>query len=169
MLSRQQFRLCVNLINPYVNTTADERQALVTRALYGSRVLDQLTWTGGSLVFATNFVRALDKFDGTDSLVQFLKTLYDEVGASKAVEITNLINDLTAQTPEIAKYEPDKEVTTHSAEYRSLTRQIEQHQRNLNHLEEMRSKYGIRVPLDLLNEIENEQDQVREKLKKLAL
>ncbi len=45
-------------------------------------------------------------------------------------------------------------------EQEHLKKQLSQYQRNLQQLQEQRANYGVRVPTDLLNEIEQTQSKI---------
>jgi formylglycine-generating enzyme required for sulfatase activity len=90
-LDRDLFKACVDILVPHVNNSPRERQAFVGLALYGSVVLTKIEWTGDAATFAPNLVAALDRFDGTTSLVRVLHTLRDQVGEPTQSDITTLI------------------------------------------------------------------------------
>ncbi len=102
-LSRNQFKACCDLLSPQFNIPPDERSAFVTTALYGSPVLDKITWTGSASVFTTNLVRTVDGEDNEshDLVIDLLMILRDSVDETKITAIDALIATLAPTEPSI--------------------------------------------------------------------
>ncbi|MBN2470413.1 MAG: toll/interleukin-1 receptor domain-containing protein, partial [Anaerolineae bacterium] len=98
-LDRDQFKACIEMLLPFVDTVPEDRRALVDRALHGSPVMSSIDWTGNPRTFATNLVRQLERFDDVTSLIMLLETLRDEVGEPKKSAITALITSLAPPPP----------------------------------------------------------------------
>ena len=96
-LEPEQFRACVAILKPHMNTTPEERQALMTLALRGMEVLNKLSWTGGSTVFTVNLMNNLDKY-GTEAVIAVLEVLRDDVGEPTKSEITRLLENINPKS-----------------------------------------------------------------------
>lgn len=126
-LSQEQFKSAVDLISPHVSTTPEDRQAFITRALFGSKVMDQLSWTGKPSTFATNLVRQLHLFDGTTSLVKVLETLHDDLGEPHQTHIRAFIADLSptpSDKPEAASVQSGQVFISYSRRDLGFVKQL---------------------------------------------
>jgi hypothetical protein len=97
IMTPDQFNQIVNLLKPQMGDTAS-RQALLTQALHGCALYDQISFAGPAQAFTVNFVRQADAFGecqpGTPALVSVLETLKGQVGLNKQREIDELIAEL---------------------------------------------------------------------------
>lgn len=98
-LDRDLLQDCINHLIPFFNTTPDERQALVSIALFGSPVLENdIVWTGKPRTFTFNLINKLHFHDDTTSLVLLLESLQADIGEPRKSQLNSLIAQLGASS-----------------------------------------------------------------------
>lgn len=94
-LTRDQLNRIIEILVPYFNTSDDDRRALIQRAFFSERIVDQLTYSGQAVTFAMNCVLHLKAYNTESAVVQLLKTVRDYyVGAEIQRQIDVLIVEI---------------------------------------------------------------------------
>jgi len=90
----------------------DDRNSLITSALYGASVLDQIDWDGPALIFTPRLVELLHHYGdfvlGKPALVALLENVREQVGANVQTQIDALLKDLQAPPAEQSITPPPK-------------------------------------------------------------
>lgn len=92
--------------------------------------------------------------------ISIIITVYQEENWLGAARVATLVQEQVVGELQV-KVE-SQEIAGDHQDKAHLRRLIEQHQRNLAILEEQKAQFGLRVPLDLLNEIEHERRALEE-------
>jgi energy-coupling factor transporter ATP-binding protein EcfA2 len=101
-LTRHQLNQIIEILLPHVNTSEEDRRALIQRAFYGEPVVEQLTYDGQAVTFAMNCILHLKTYNTEASIAQLLKTLKEfYVGAERAKEIDNILSEISPTAAEV--------------------------------------------------------------------
>lgn len=92
--------------------------------------------------------------------ISIIITVYQEENWLGAARVATLVQEQVVG--ELQLKVESQEIAGDQADQAHLRRLVEQHMRNLAILEEQKAQYGLRVPLDLINEIEHERRALAE-------
>lgn len=106
-ITRHQFNQIIEILLPHVNSSEEDRRALIQRAFYGEPVVEQLTYGGQAVTFAMNCILHLKTYNTEASIAQLLETLKEYyVGPERAKEIDSILLEISSSASKVESLGP---------------------------------------------------------------